>query len=417
LARFLLFIVDRHIRGRSDEITEQQIGILVFDRPEGYDSNEDNIVRSYARKLRRRIDDYYASEGKDETMYLEIPRGGYVPAFAPRDFRENTPPDGTDEPVSDTESPDALDGLQFDPAPRAVPQRLFLLQRILRRRGILLALCISIVIGLSFAVPRLHRLLRFGASSSPQAASRVLWRQLFMADHDTFVVPSDDGLVIMQRLTERPVPLANYIDGSYRNHNGQGDQSAAEILKLGARRYTSIVDLDFAVHLAQADGVDPARLIVRYARDLRMDDLRMGNAVLIGSIESNPWIQIFEPQMNFRQRVSTDPQIPSGFLNTHPLPGERDIYGTPGKNHTYGLIAYLPNLSQMGHVLIVGGLNTAGTQAATTFLLTPSLIEPTLRRAGAANGHIRSFELLISADDFSSNASAPQLIVERINPH
>lgn len=38
-------------------------------------------------------------------------------------------------------------------------------------------------------------------------------------------------------------------------------------------------------------------MIVRYARDLRMDDLRMGNAVLIGSVESDPWIQIFESQI------------------------------------------------------------------------------------------------------------------------
>ncbi|HEY1212370.1 MAG TPA: hypothetical protein VGE93_01935, partial [Bryobacteraceae bacterium] len=52
LSRFLLFIVDRHIRNRTDEVTEQQIGILVFDRKAGYDSNEDNIVRSYARNLR-----------------------------------------------------------------------------------------------------------------------------------------------------------------------------------------------------------------------------------------------------------------------------------------------------------------------------------------------------------------------------
>jgi hypothetical protein len=176
-----------------------------------------------------------------------------------------------------------------------------------------------------------------------------------------------------------------------------------------------VVDLDFAAHLAQVDAVDPARMIVRYARDLRMDDLRTGNAVLIGSIESNPWIQIFEPQMNFRQRVSTDPRIPSGFVNTHPLLGERELYGTPGTDHTYGLIAYLPNLTSTGHVLVVGGLNTAGTQAATTFLLTPSLMAPLLQHARSGHGEFLPFEVLISAGNFSSNASAPQITAERIN--
>jgi hypothetical protein len=242
------------------------------------------------------------------------------------------------------------------------------------------------------------------------AASNDLWRQIFAADRDTFVVPSDDGLVIMQRLTERPVPLASYISGTYRSKtNNQDDPSAAEIMKLGARRYTSVVDLDFATQLAQIDAVDPTRLIVRYARDLRMDDLRTGNAVLIGSVESNPWIQIFESQTNFRQRISTDPKIPSGFMNAHPLPGEFNLYGT------YGVIAYLPNLTLTGHILIVGGLNTAGTQAATTFLLTPSLMAPLLQHAKGANGEYRPFELLISAGNFSSNASAPQIVSERVN--
>ena len=84
LADFLLYVVDRHIRDRTDEITEQQIGILVFGRAEGYDSNDDNIVRSYARNLRKRIDEYFATEGKEEALRLDIPRGGYAPAFSHR---------------------------------------------------------------------------------------------------------------------------------------------------------------------------------------------------------------------------------------------------------------------------------------------------------------------------------------------
>ncbi len=57
---------------------------MVFGRSEGYDSNEDNIVRSYARNLRKRIDEYFATEGRDEDLRLEIPRGGYIPIFSTR---------------------------------------------------------------------------------------------------------------------------------------------------------------------------------------------------------------------------------------------------------------------------------------------------------------------------------------------
>jgi hypothetical protein len=243
---------------------------------------------------------------------------------------------------------------------------------------------------------------------SADPASKGFWRQILTANRDTFVVPSD-GLVIMQRLKERPVPLPSYINGSYRNGNSQGDRTAAEVLKLGSRRYTSSVDLDFAVHLGQISGVDRTRFIVCYARDLRVDELRTGTAVLIGSIESNPWIQIFDPQVNFRQRVSTKPQIPSGDLNRHAWPGQHDIYGAPGRGNPYGLTAYLSTLSSTGHILIVGGLNTAGTQAATNSLPYSLSDGANLAARQGTHGQIRSFEFLVRASDFSSNAITGEL--------
>ncbi|WP_052200437.1 hypothetical protein [Terriglobus sp. TAA 43] len=409
LSRFVLFIVDRHIRGRNHEMTEQQIGILVFDRAEGYDSNEDNIVRSYARNLRKRIETYYAEEGQHESLLLDIPRGGYVPVFTPRQK-------GIEQQVSETESSSLISGsfvaesqddnpsLSDGPFPVA-PAVSWNKKRIwMALLAASIACCVLLFVFHGFG------------KSSDEAISKNFWRQIFSKDHDTFVVPSDDGLVIMQSLVNRPVPLAAYISSTFRSDaEAKTDSNSPELLKLGRKRFTSVVDLEFASRLAEFHAEVPAsHMVVRYARDLRMDDLRTGNAILIGSIESNPWIQLFTNQMNFQQRVSTDPAIPSGLINTHPLAGERAIYGTLGKPHTYGLIVFLPNLTATGSVLIVGGLNTAGTQAATTFVMTPSLMAPVLERARTKTGHLRSFELLVGADDFSSNASAPHVIAERI---
>ena len=431
LARFLLFIVDRHIRGRDEEITEQQIGMLIFDRPERYDSNEDNIVRSYARNLRRRIDEYYATEGSEEPLYLEIPRGGYTPLFTLRDLSaakiplhskalEDLVEDRVNAPASE-ELPGRSDAPGVEPAPRtlsAVLQKSAAGRWLQHRYALIAAVCCGIVLGLTLAALRPHHHANQTGPWFTETASDGLWQQMFKSDRDTYVVPSDDGLVIMQRLTERPVPLASYISGTYRDTAAyKNDPAAAEIAKLGARRYTSVVDLDFVAHLTQVNAVDSARMMIRYARDLRMDDLRTGNAVLIGSIESNPWIQIFEPQMNFRQRISTDPGVASGFVNVHPQPGEKEIYGTSGNDHTYGLIAFLPNLNSTGSVLVVGGLNTAGTQAATTFLLNPSLMAPLLHDAKGSRGELLPFEVLISAGNFASNASSPQIRAQRINGH
>ena len=71
------------LEGRGKEITEHQIGVLVFDRRPGYSTIEDNIVRNYARQLRKRLAEFFAAEGSSETLRIDIPLGGYVPVFVP----------------------------------------------------------------------------------------------------------------------------------------------------------------------------------------------------------------------------------------------------------------------------------------------------------------------------------------------
>src|ERR1700679_861273 len=84
LPNFLLYICEQHLIGNAQEITEQRIGTKIFHRASNYNPGEDNIVRSYARLLRKRLDEYFEQEGHDEPVRLIIPRGGYVPIFEGR---------------------------------------------------------------------------------------------------------------------------------------------------------------------------------------------------------------------------------------------------------------------------------------------------------------------------------------------
>jgi hypothetical protein len=69
---------------KPDGATEQQVGICVYDRPPGYNPNEDNIVRSQARLLRLKLEHHFANEGKDEAIVITIPKGRYLPVFETR---------------------------------------------------------------------------------------------------------------------------------------------------------------------------------------------------------------------------------------------------------------------------------------------------------------------------------------------
>src|ERR1039457_689723 len=84
LRDFLLYVGNQSLKAGCPEIHEQEIGAKVFGRSLAYDRSQDNIVRVNATELRKRIDQYFATEGAHETLVLEIPRGAYKPVFRRR---------------------------------------------------------------------------------------------------------------------------------------------------------------------------------------------------------------------------------------------------------------------------------------------------------------------------------------------
>jgi len=81
MARFLRFIVERHLDGRDDEIKESVVALEVFGRRADYDPAQDSIVRTEAGRLRARLGEYYQGAGKGDELVIELPKGGYVPSF------------------------------------------------------------------------------------------------------------------------------------------------------------------------------------------------------------------------------------------------------------------------------------------------------------------------------------------------
>ena len=85
LKRFLSFIVTEALDGRGDQLKEYVIGVQVFDRESSFDPRADPIVRVQARRLRARLVRYYREEGGNDTIIIELPKGGYAPAVKQRD--------------------------------------------------------------------------------------------------------------------------------------------------------------------------------------------------------------------------------------------------------------------------------------------------------------------------------------------
>jgi serine/threonine-protein kinase len=84
LGDFLRFVVEETLAGRESELKESVIGVAVFQRPSDYDPRIDPIVRVEARRLRARIRQYYAEEGIEDSIVIELPKGGYAPMIKER---------------------------------------------------------------------------------------------------------------------------------------------------------------------------------------------------------------------------------------------------------------------------------------------------------------------------------------------
>jgi TolB-like protein/Tfp pilus assembly protein PilF len=92
LTRFLRYTVEETLNGQTDKLKETLLGIEVFNRKPTYDPRVDAVVRTEAVKLRARLRDYYEADGRDDELIIDLPKGGYVPAFRLREKVPDPPP-------------------------------------------------------------------------------------------------------------------------------------------------------------------------------------------------------------------------------------------------------------------------------------------------------------------------------------
>ncbi len=406
LSKFLLFVVAETLAGRANEITEHQIGVQVFDRPPDYRTFEDNIVRSYARQLRKRLAEQFADQGNAEPVRIDIPLGGYVPVFIP---------------ASESCQAEEGQGLSLAASGRAQPQ--LVSSRTVKPSLLFRSKWKAIVLGTVLAATYSAAIIgvtwytsnRAHAPQGAQEPAHRLWAALFGGPANCYIIPSDAGFNLLEDLSHRPVPLAEYIGGSYMEAPLVGiDAHSATDLR--TQELTPFVDLEIAAALAHLPEDNQQRVFIRFPRDLRLDDLKSANAVIIGSVGSNPWAALAESHANFRI-LDRSGMKSATIVNIKPQPGEAASYESHWNepaHETFALIGFLPNLSGNGHLLVLEGLDVAGTQAAAEMLLHQSRIAPILKRATRPDGTLRNFEVLLGATSIESSAMETRVIASRI---
>jgi hypothetical protein len=243
-----------------------------------------------------------------------------------------------------------------------------------------------------------------------------LWVTLFDKSHQTLIVPSDDGIVMIQNLTGHLVSLSEYINRDYLSLKSPYNIDEQNMKDLDAQRYTNVTDLNAVMRFSRLPEADHDQLTVRYARELHMEDLKDANVILLGSSFSNPWSELFEKTLNFQFEYQPHPNA-SHIVNRHPQAGELPVYENDanGPSHrTYAVIGFVPNLNSTGWVLLAEGLTMAGTQAAVDTLFNPAVMRPLLDQFRNADGSPNAFEILIETMSLGSDSPQASVVATRV---
>jgi TolB-like protein/Tfp pilus assembly protein PilF len=90
---FLILLVDRALAGEFDLLRERMIGAELFQRPVGYDTANDPVVRVKATEVRKKLARYYLEQTQKPRVRIDLPSGTYIPQFLfePENMPEDRP--------------------------------------------------------------------------------------------------------------------------------------------------------------------------------------------------------------------------------------------------------------------------------------------------------------------------------------
>ena len=403
LTKLLEYLTESSLNSPDAVIHEQEIGASVFGRQADYDTGQDNIVRVQVGQLRRKIDKYFTTDGIDEPLVLEIPKGSYVPIFHPKISAES----------------ESLEDLSPSTHDRSRVRTISIDQRLAGASVIVVFVMIGVCLWLFVQNRRLVHGLQGQLKEYPAVNS--LWSRLFINDQPTDIVLADSVLSLFQDRLGRQVTFQEYLKRDYESKLLEPfpDKERDDLNNIMIRRYTSFGDVNLLIRILRLRNIDERLATIILARDYQVRGLKTHNVVLFGSKRSNPWVEIFEEQTNFHFDYTEQNRHPS-IRNQTPQSGEQDLYQWPGEGKGYAIVTFLPNLDRTGSILIIQGEDMVSTEAAGEFVTDEASFSKfhaiLARQSPHPAGRLPWFEVLLATRKVGSAARSVEIIAFRILP-
>ncbi len=407
LQNLLLYVGRRTLREGTSEIHEQEIGIEVYGRPAGYDTNVDNIVRVNASELRKRVASYFDMEGSDEPLLMEIPRGKYVPCFQYRPVEQSV--DREQEPIGPVAISPAAEEEEPSLDVPVIPGR---------HRGILTNILTwsaiaVLVIACGILWYNNRELQRAVHPWRYEPLIARVWSGFLDDGRDTDIVMEDSSFLLVQNLDKRTFTLNEYLSRSYLDNQTVSGLSPEmqDIQKvIGGKTLARAAEVRLIQRILTLD-LGSKNLHIYNGREYIPGLINRDNVILLGNPTSNPWFQVFQFRLNFRQQA--DSQSESQIFNVSPTGHEQEIY-KPTTDIAYGIVANLPKPDQNGDILLVEGTSSEATEACGNFVLSE---EELLKLSNLLHTKdLPYFELLLKVSHLTGTPISTSIEAYRVYP-
>jgi len=365
LCKLLRYLAEHSLDHPGIALKEYQIATEVLGRPSGFDPQSDSTVRVQAGRLRVKLAEYYAHEGPDDPILVEIPKGSYALTFHLRAAKSGVQA-ATPLVFERTAS-------QVEAAP-------------LNRGWVITIAVFSVLLAASLSTTAIllsQRSHMQAAQTAPQAYE-IFWNRFLTGPQQPWVIFSNGSFV------GRPETGMRYFN------------PASDTRSFILDHYTGVGEV-LAIH--QLDRVfallnRPIR--VKRGALFSLDDAKNNDLIFVGSPSENltlldlPGTQEFV----FRRLDSGLRKGDLAVVNVHPLPGEPKTYlGTPANQPTtedYAVVSLLPGLDPSRSIMILAGDTTFGTQAAVEYVCREDSVKDLLQRLRVSKpGELKPFEALL----------------------
>lgn len=369
LCKLLRYLAEHFIEHPGEAIKEYRIAVEVFGRNSAFDPRLDATVRVQTGRLRSKLAEYYALEGSEDPLVLDIPKGSYCLAARPHA-----------RPPSDVGEPHVATLCETAPAPASQTTRTPVVIWVLSIVCFGLLFALSVII-LQRPAPQ--------ASVSAAAVPPVLanfWRGFTERPDPPLVVFSNAEFV------GRPETGMRYFNGA--------QDSGREILDhyTGVGEVLAIHELDRVFNLLNHG------IRVKRGRLLTFDDAESSDLIYVGSPAENLVLREIPTthEFVFRRVKEGARKGDLEIANLSPRAGEQKTFlGSKAIpiNDDYALLALLPGRNAGRWIMILAGTTTIGTQAAVESVCRErDLVELVSRIGVPRGGRVPPFEAVLHID-------------------